>query len=265
MPIPRRRLQLFELSDQPFTPALLRDVLIETLSLAVQWGGVARGLVRPFSHFLAESGASDVLELCAGAAGPTHLLVERLLRAGGPTPRVVLTDLFPQVDAWKALRQKFPGVIDFKSEPVDATRVPHAVGKGRARVMLNAFHHFPPEVAQAILADAVQSSASIFIAEPFERNPLHFFPIVPAASLALIAVPLVSRRARVSKALLIWGTPIAQLAGVWDGVVSSLRVYTESELRDMAAPLGTAFRWTYGRYQYRFGGTGYYFFGVPSR
>ena len=37
-------------------------------------------------------------------------------------------------------------------QPVDATAIPHAIAGGRARVIINSFHHFPPELARVDLA-----------------------------------------------------------------------------------------------------------------
>lgn len=258
-------MHLFEWNDAAWAPAPLREIIIESLSRTLRWGSMLRGLVEPFRAFLAASEATEVIELCAGAAGPSEILVSELLRAGGIPPRFVLTDLLPQPDAWEAARARHPSVISFERAPVDATTIPPALADGRARVMINAFHHFPPDLARAILADAVRSSSGIFLSEAFERNPLGFLPMVPAGALALAANPLLTRRSRAAKAILTWMTPIAAAASVWDGVVSTLRVYSEAELRDMVAPLGGAFQWEYGTYRYPFWGEGYYFFGAPAR
>jgi len=50
---------------------------------------------------------------------------------------------------------------------------------------------------------------------------------------------------------------------LWDGVVSTLRVYDREQLEAMVAPLGDSFEWTFGRYRWPGNGLGYYFYGVP--
>jgi hypothetical protein len=259
------RLHLFEWNDSPWAPAPLRDTIVESLSRTIRWNGMLRDLIGPFQAFLAASEAREVLELCAGAAGPSQVFVEEMLRVGVAPPRFLMTDLFPQVPAWEAARALHPGVLDFVSTPVDATRAPPEIADGRARVIINGFHHFPPDIARAVLADAVDRSAGIFLVEPFERKPLRFLPLVPVGVVALAAAPLLTRRARAAKALFTWATPIVAAAGLWDTVVSSLRVYSEAELRDMVAPLGDRFQWEYGLYRYPMLGEGYYFSGVPKR
>jgi hypothetical protein len=263
MPLSLPRAHLFEWNDLPWAPEPLRDTIVESLSRTLRWGRMLRGLVGPFRAFLAEAGAAEVLDLCAGAAGPARILAEEIRRAGAEPPRFLLTDLFPRTEEWESARAEHPGVLDFEPSPVDATRIPGPLAEGRARMIVNAFHHFPPELARAILADAVRGSAGIFISEMFGRNPLGFLPIALTGLVALAANPLLTRRARLQKALLTWATPVALAVSAWDGVVSTLRVYTEADLREMVAPLGDGFRWEHGTYAVQPFGRGTYFYGVP--
>jgi len=257
------RVQAFEFNDLPSMPSAVRDSVVESLSRTLRWGHILRDLVGPFRRFLEASGATEVLDLCAGAAGPATILASEMRRAGQTPPRFLMTDLFPRADIWEAARAEQPEDIDFVPEPVDATRIPEDLARGRARTIINAFHHFPPDVAQALLADAVRSSTGVFVSEAFERNPLRFLPMAPMGVPSLLANPLLSSRERLAKAALTWLTPVAMSIAVWDGFVSTLRVYTEAELFAMVAPLGDTFRWEYGHYRFAPFGKGTYFFGVP--
>ena len=102
------------------------------------------------------------------------------------------------------------------------------------------------------------------MAEGFARNPLQFANFAVAGLPALLANPLLSERDRLVKAALTWLTPAALGMSVWDGLVSTLRVYEEDELRAMVAPFGQGFRWEYGTFRYFPRGTGTYFYGVPA-
>jgi hypothetical protein len=257
------RLQLFEFNDAPWAPRPLRDTIVESLSRTLAWGHHLSGLVAPFEEFAARAGVHEVLDVCSGAGGPARILVGEIRRAGRTPPRFVLTDLHPQLDEWERARFAFPHDLSFVGTPVDATSIPASLGLGRARVIINSFHHFPPELASRILRDAVAGSAGIFIAEPFDRNPLQFAPFIPVGSLALAANPLLSARQRLWKALLTWLSPVVVAASLWDGVVSTLRVYDREQLEAMVAPLGERFEWTWGRYRWASRGLGYYFYGVP--
>ncbi|MSP61691.1 MAG: hypothetical protein EXR72_15425 [Myxococcales bacterium] len=256
------RRQLFEFNDSPWAPLALRETIVEALSRTLAWGRILHGLTGPFRQFLDESGAHEVLDLCAGAGGPAAILASEIARSGALPPRFLLTDLHPHPEAWARLRDAHPGVIDFAPQSVDATCIPEELGAGRVRVIINALHHFPPDLAGAILRGASAGAPGIFIAEGFDRNPLRFAALVPAGLPALLATPFLSPRRKLQKALLTFATPAVVATSLWDGLVSTLRVYTEGELRAMVAPLGPAFRWTYGTYTFRPFGRGYFFHGV---
>lgn len=255
------RLHLFEFNDSAWAPAALREIIVESLSRTLRWGRILHGAVEPFRRFLDGTGASEVLDLCSGAGGPAAILAGEIERAGGRPPRFLLTDLHPHVGLWERLRDEHPGVVDFEPASVDATHIPPLLGAGRARVIINSLHHFPPDLAGAILRGACAGSPGIFVAEGFERNPLRFGAFAMGLP-ALVAAPLLTPRRRLEKTLLAWLTPIAFAAGVWDGLVSTMRVYTERELRAMVAPLGDDFEWTYGTWPFHPLGRGYYFYGI---
>ncbi len=258
------RTHAFEFNDAEWTPPFVREMVVETLSRTLRWGRVLSNLVGPFDRFLRASGAHEVLDLCAGAAGPAAILASELRRAGAAPPRFLLTDLYPRIDAWKRARGEFPGSIDFVPEPVDATAISNDLGEGRARTMINALHHFSPDAAQAIFADAVRGSRGIFVAEAFGRNPARFLvPMAPAGLAALLANPLMAENDRLAKAALTWFSPIALGIGLWDGFVSALRMHTKEDLFRMVEPLGQTFQWEYGTFPYQPFGRGTYFFGVP--
>jgi hypothetical protein len=256
------RRHLFEFNDSPWAPVALRETIIEALSRALAWGRILQGLVAPFRDFIARTGVDEVLDLCSGAGGPAAILAGEIARAGARPPRFLLTDLQPHPEAWSQLRSALPGVVDFVAEPVDATQIPERLGRGRARVIINALHHFPPELAGAIVRSACADAPGIFIAEGFERRFLGFAPFAAAGIPALLVNPVLAPRHNLQKALLTWLTPAALAVSLWDGLVSTQRVYREDELRGMVAPLGGKFSWEYGTFDFAPFGRGYYFFGV---
>ena len=258
------RAQLFEFNDRDWVPESLRDTIVETLSRSLDWGGFLAPLAPVIDEFLSAAGTTEVLDLCAGAGGPALILSQEAERLGLDAPRYLMTDLYPRVPLWTEARRRRPRSIDFIEDPVDATRIPASISRGRARVMVNAFHHFQPEMAGAILRDAVEQEASILISESFERDPRGAFPMIPIGIPSLLATPLLSPRDRLAKAAWTWLTPIALAAGAWDAIISTLRIYSESDLRDLVAPFGHGYRWKYGTYDYPFGGRGCYFQGVPA-
>lgn len=264
--MPLRRVQAFEFNDLPWVPAVLRDTIVESLSLTLAWGGILEGLAEPLSTFLREAGSARVLDIGAGGGGPAVALIDALARRG---QRVewTLTDLFPRAAVWQRLVDRHGGDSRFVPQPVDATAIDPQLSAGRVRTIINVLHHLPAPVARGVLRDAIASRAPIFIAEGFERSPIRFASFAPFGLPALAASPILAPRDHLARALITWLTPIALMASVWDGIVSTLRVYTEAELREMVAPgngTGDGYRWTYGHYTWTPFGKGYYFHGLPS-
>ncbi len=257
------RLQLFEFNDLPWVPAAVRDTVVESLTRTLAWGRMLDGLVAPFQDFLRDTGAREVLEIGSGAGGPAGILSRAIVRGGGVSPRFILTDLHPRVEVWERARRAQPESIDFEASSVDATHVPPELSRGRVRSVVNVLHHFPRELATAVFEDAVRGSPGIFVAEGFERNPLLFANYAVAGLPALVLNPILSPKDRLAKAALTWLSPVALGVSLWDGLVSTLRVWSEEELRDMVAPFGGHWRWDYGTYDYLPYGHGYFFRGVP--
>jgi hypothetical protein len=257
MPLPR--VHAFEWNDREWAPEALRDLIVESLGRTLRWGRVLDGVAEPLAALLRASGATEILDLGSGSGEPAAILAGALRRRGIEPPRIVLTDRFPRSDAWRELQRAEPA-IDFVAEPVDATLVPVELSRGRMRTIVNVLHHFPPALADGIVADAVRAGAPTLVVEGFERNPLGFASFAPVGVVALAAGPLLARRQRLAKAVLAWGTPLALAASVWDGLVSTLRVYTEDELRGMVRRAGgDDRRWSFDRYRFPFGGVGTWF------
>jgi hypothetical protein len=255
------RLQLFEFNDTPGVPGFVKDTVIESLSRTLAWGHVLGGLVRPFSELIARAGVTEVLDVGAGAGGPAGIFVDELLAAGVTPPRFILTDVNPQLESWKKLKERHPSYIDYIEAPLDATRVPPELARGRVVAIINALHHFPPALAEQILLASLEDSKGVFVVEGFERTPFGFAAFASAGVPALFANPILAPRENLAKALFTWLTPFALGVSIWDGLVSTMRVYSEEELRAMVASRAPSTTFTYGTYPIGWIGRGYYFVG----
>ncbi|MFO0748475.1 MAG: class I SAM-dependent methyltransferase [Myxococcota bacterium] len=255
------RLQLFEFNDAAWAPSALRDLIVDTLGVALERGHLLDGLVAPFARFIEAAGTDRLLDLCAGSGAPARVLLDALsLR--GHHPQLTLTDLHPHGEEWEVLARSRPQQIDHVATPVDATAVDPSLAEGRARVIINALHHFPPSLVSAIFADAVREGRGIFVAESFGRDPRGFLVFADPGLRSLYSSPLRGRR-RLARAALVWATPAALLASLWDGLVSTMRIYTEADLRALVAPFGDAFEWHFGWYPVGRRSRGCWFYGVP--
>lgn len=238
-----KRVHLFELEDQPWFPAVLRDAGTAYLQFVMKASGQSLLLAGPVGKALAKAGTDHIVDLCSGGSGPIVPIVEALAAEGRPVT-VELTDAFPNHAAFEASAKGSQGRIRFVSTPVDATKVP--AGMKGFRTLFNAFHHFRPDAARAILQAAVDARQPIGIFEVASRQPLMMLGIAFSPLAVLLTMPLL--RVRPLAFVFTYLVPIIPLFVLWDGLVSCLRTYSEPELRALVATVNAPdWEWEIGR------------------
>ena len=176
-----KRRHLVELEDLSWWPRVFRDATTEYLAAAVRHTQVYDGLIPRLAVAVKRCRARRIIDMGSGGGGPWPNLLPSLRAAGVDVP-VCLTDMFPNTAALGHVAATTPGV-QFEAEPVSATDVPARLGG--VRTMFNAFHHFRPAEARAILAAAVRDRQGIAIAEGTSRSwaALALRPLIPLAVL----------------------------------------------------------------------------------
>jgi len=246
-----RRLHLFEWEDQPWLPRVFRDFITDHLRYThgeAMREPVNRAIAARLDALLDRAGTTELVDLCAGAGGPVTRIVG-LLNAGRAEPATVtVTDLFPNVAAFRDLERSNGGVIRARYESTDATDVPLSLSG--VRTMFTALHHFQPDLAQRVLADAVRKRAPIAVFEPLERT-VRMMVLVGLMSFLRgfththKVAPLTPLRA-----LFTYLIPLAPAMFAWDGSVSTLRSYTAGELLALTREIpGGGYRWEAGRFE----------------
>jgi hypothetical protein len=240
-----RRLQLIELHDLPRFPAVWRDLLTDFIGWYATVFRPYRLVVQVLSEALRSAGTTRIVDLCAGGGGPLLALKPSLDRALGAQVTVTLTDKYPNLDAFKAAAARSPSSVDFVPEPVDATAVCEtATG---FRTLFASFHHFPPEQARAILADAVQRRQGIGVFEFTERRLLVWaVPLLLMPAVVWCVTPWI-RPLTWCRLLWTYVVPVVPLVAAFDGLVSVLRSYSVDEFRALAHGLdGNGYGWQIG-------------------
>lgn len=229
------RIHAFEIHELAGCPDLIRRIATDYLRTV---GEVFRAF-EPVTPLLVEAlGASrspTVVDLCSGGSGPVVTLAEAASQQLGFEPRVVLTDLHPnhQAFAWAAARAKVPVVGE--PEAIDARAVPARL-EG-VRTLFDAFHHFRPEAARGILADAAAKRAPILIVEATERSFAAMFGMVLFVPLLVLLLTPFVRPFSFGRLLFTYVIPIAVPLILFDGLVSCLRSYTLPELEQLTRGL----------------------------
>ena len=226
-----------ELEDHPAFPGLLRDAMTGYLRVASEFLGVS-GVAAPLVLEAMDAvGTSHVVDLCSGGGGPVLSLVRRLRDKHRRAATATLTDKFPNHDAFARAEGELPEVVLGRRESTDATAVPaDLVG---VRTIFNAFHHLPPELARAVLADAAEQRQPILTFEVVERS-LQGAVIALGTPLSVYAFTPFVRPALLSTLALTYVVPVLPLLVGWDGFASCLRAYSVDELEAMVAPLQRA-------------------------
>lgn len=238
-----RRVHAFELEDQAWFPASLRDMMTDYLRTATR---LLRGLPAHAADRLAPvlrtRPGPQLVDLGSGAGGVLPEVLAALERDHGLSVRAILTDRHPNRPALERACARAPERLVFREVPVDARAVPADL-EG-VRTLFLSFHHFRPAEARAILADAARRGAPIAVFETTERRWLAIAPLLLGIPLGVLVLTPFIRPFRWERLLLTYVLPVLPLAILWDGVVSHLRTYRPEELEALVEGLGGAgWRW----------------------
>lgn len=236
------RLHLVELEDLPWFPALVRDLATDYLHFVETKMRLHAPVVPLLAEALKRTGGREIVDLCSGGGGP-WLLLHRDLAAAVVDIQVTLTDRYPNTDAFISLTSE---AITFEPEPVDARHVPARLTG--FRTMFNAFHHFTPEDAAAILRDAAEARQPIGIFELPDRALRVLLPMLFLTPLIVCLVTPAIRPFRWERLLLTYLIPAVPFVCWFDGIVSQLRAYSPEELQAMTGTISVPdYQWTIGQ------------------
>ncbi|MFD3000064.1 class I SAM-dependent methyltransferase [Pontibacter toksunensis] len=257
------RLQLFELEDQKWFPHVIRQGMLDFLRFMISKLGAYKPALPLLQELLERTGRHHITDLCSGAGGGIEGIQQALSQRMGTTIYVTLTDLYPNLEAYRYLQQSSGGALDFIPQPIDATAVPESITG--VRTIFSSFHHFPPSVAQAILQDAANKKSAIGIFEGASKKWYEllllwlFFPAI-----IFVATPFI-RPFKVSRIFFTYFFPLIPLGIIWDGTVSLLRIYTPQMLQHMTNKIDTpGYTWRTGKVGSRTGKHVIYLIGYPA-
>ncbi|TPE44691.1 class I SAM-dependent methyltransferase [Pontibacter mangrovi] len=240
------RLQLFELEDQRWFPHVIRQGMLDFLRFMITRLNAYEAALPLLQELLERSGQRHITDLCSGAGGGIAAIQQQLGQRLHRPVTVTLSDLYPNLGAYKYLQESSGGAINFIPEPVNATAVPASI-KG-VRTIFSSFHHFPPHLAKAILQDAASKQAAIGIFEGARKSWLELLLLWLLFPLVILLVTPFIRPFRLSRLFFTYLLPLIPLGILWDGTVSLLRIYTPAQLQRMASEAQAPnYTWRSGR------------------
>ena len=235
MPL-KHRAHLFEFEDLPGLPTFIRRGITDLLEYQLNHYRIYDALAPKLAALVEGQGEnSELVDLCSGSAGPVRRLSFLLWAQTGIFPKVLLTDKFPNFQAFERISQASGGRIRFLTQSVDATDVPpQAVG---LRTIFTAFHHFRPAAAQRILADAAAKQAPIAIFEFTSRTWSNLFKAALLGPFLVWFDTASIRPFSFSRTFFTYIVPIIPICYAWDAFASHYRTYSPTELQALVAGL----------------------------
>jgi len=242
---------LFEWEDQPWLPRIFRDFITDHLRYAhneAMREPVNAAIATRLAALLKRTHTTQIVDLCAGAGGPMASIARILIDEFAVPVEIVLTDLYPNVTAFKTLEAVSGGRVRARYESTSATDVPRELHG--LRTVFAALHHFEPTRVKLVLADAVRKQAPIAVFEPLERT----VRMIMLMGLVVFVrgfthTPRVGRLT-FGRFLLTYVVPLCPVILAWDGIVSALRTYTADELLRLAESISIhPYEWEAGKFE----------------
>jgi hypothetical protein len=227
-----QRKEWFEFHDHRLFPGFLRDLVTDALEAIWIRTHIYRVIVPRLQAAMAEAGTQRIVDLCSGGGGPWQRLQAEFSSDKRSRLTILLTDKYPNSEAVTRMRAR--NGMAFHAIPVDAMRIPAELDG--FRTIFSAFHHFGPEEARAILADAVAQGQGIAVFEAARRDACTMLATVAMPFACLLVTPRI-RPFRWSRLLWTYLLPVVPLTLLADGVLSCLRAYSLEELHELTEGL----------------------------
>ncbi len=257
-----KRLHLFELEDQTWFPKNIRNYMTDYLQILANTLKFYEGIIPVLKKGIEATDTKQIVDLASGGGGGWLAIADKI-RKEIPNISILLTDFYPNIDAFEQNKNKCPELFGYASASIDATNVPKAL-KG-LRTQFLSFHHFTPEMCTSILQNAVDARQPIAIFEFLERDILHLLKVgaIPASVYAL--TPFI-RPFTLERLFYTYAVPIVPMSIGFDGIVSVFRTYTLDEMREMTKMLngGDTYHWDIGVQKSTLVST-QYLLGIPKK
>ena len=202
------------------------------------------------SKALQEAHTDEILDICSGGGGP-HGTLAGIDELKESLTKITLSDLYPNIKAYKVWAEKYPGRVTYSENPVNATDCNYGDGKKRyLRTMMCSLHHFPPNLVQKMLEDCIAKNDA-FIAMEFGNRSLYTLTLglVIGPILAMMGtiayLPQMNFCYALTRLFFTFIIPVLPLTFAFDGYVSFLRMYTEKEFMDVCAKADPESKYTW--------------------
>jgi hypothetical protein len=224
-----RRIHAFEFEDLSWFPENLRNYTTDFLQFVANVFDIYKN-VMPIIEKGVESTANNTIIDTASGGGGGMIRIAEHLKNSIPYIKIILSDYYPNIAAFKRIKSKQPDVFEYIEYSVNAMNVPPALQGLRTQFL--SFHHFKPKEAKTIIQNAIDNRQAIGIFEVQQRTIKNFIQRLFSPIAVLMMTPFI-KPFKIGRILFTYLIPIIPLFVLWDGTISVLRTYTETELKQM--------------------------------
>jgi hypothetical protein len=253
----------FEFEDLPWFPNTIRESMMDCLRYIITVSKIYQPVTPLIIEGLHKTNTNQVIDLCSGGGGAILQIEKYINLQSADKVKFVLTDIFPNINAFQLLTEKSKGNISFSYNSVDASNVPSAL-KG-FRTIFTAFHHFNKPFAKSVIKNAVDSKAGIGIFDGGDKSLLVILGLILAHPFIFFFCTPFFKPFRFSRLLFTYLIPVIPFCQIWDGVVSIIRLYKPDELIKIAHEVESEnYSWISGKMKNQFGIHVTYLIGYPK-
>lgn len=224
-----RRIHLFEFGDLTWFPKNFRNYQTDYLQFAANAFDVYKCIIPIIKKGIENSDNNTIVDIASGGGGGLIKIAEHLKRSI-PSLKIILSDYYPNIDAFKITKSKQPDIFEYIENPVNAMDVPQYLKGFRTQFL--SLHHFRPKDAKAILQNALDSNQAIGIFEGQQRDFKNIVGMLFSPIAVLLMTPFI-KPFKVDRLIFTYLIPVLPLCTLWDGVISVLRTYKVTELKQM--------------------------------
>ena len=224
-----RRIHAFEFEDLSWFPENLRNYTTDFLQFVANVFDIYKNVIPIIEKGVESIGNNTIIDIASGGGGGMIKIAEHL-KNNNPHIKIILSDYYPNIAAFKRIKAKQPDIFEYIEYSVNATNVPPALQGFRTQFL--SFHHFRPKEATAIIQNAVDNGQPIGIFEVQQRTIKNFIQRLFSPIAVLMMTPFI-KPFKVGRIFFTYLIPIIPLLVLWDGIISVLRTYTETELKKM--------------------------------
>lgn len=239
-----KRIQLFEFEDYNWFPNWLRACMTNLIVVLHKMMGISEVLGYLIARVLKEKNLSKIIDLGSGSGGAMPEVLKMLHELKDFSQvELVMTDLYPNIDAANTFNKNAQDKISYLKTSVDATDLLSA--PEGLKTMVNSFHHMSPDAARKILESAEKNKQPILIYEMAENKmPLLIWVLLLPISLVVLMIMTLFMTPFVKpltwkQLVFTYLIPIIPICYAWDGQASMPRMYSLNDVDELLEGLGS--------------------------